>query len=202
MNLRNTLLAATISLGLFATTAHSQDRIEAVASDTQSKSRIRPHLTYDIPSGGNGYTFIEFYGDGETYYARSMLRYNITDQAKARADVLNGNQFADQAALGAEYQMSTADVDARVGAHPLWINKNGFRAKATINGAITADITDNLSVEAFAEADVLNQAFLYGEAKLRRNLTENASVAAGVDMRYDTDFSPQIDPHIAFQYTP
>lgn len=201
MNLRNTLLAAALSLGLCATPAQGQDRIEAVASDTKSKSRIRPHLTYDIP-GGNGYTFIEFYGDGDNYYARNMLRFNLTDHIKARGDILNGSQFSDQAAVGAEYQMSTTDINARIGAHPLWINKNGRLDKATVNGAITADLTDNLSVEAFAEADILNQDFLYGEAKLRRDITDGLSVSAGVDMRYDTDLSPQIDPHVALQYTP
>jgi len=202
-----TILAGVLAATTMTGTAQSS--IERMQTTEKSTSRIRPHLFYDLPFGVKGYTFIEFYDDGSSYYAKTGLTKKITDHLDARVDVIDISSATDQIGLGLEYKIPTGEKTlAKVKAMPVYFGFDGkyVKSKAVMgfyyHQKIHVPILKDASVVAFGEIDLAKKGgptWSYGELHVQKSLKDYV-LGIGADLKSDGDITPHPELSIKLGY--
>ncbi|MGM5480387.1 MAG: hypothetical protein ACQESC_02920 [Nanobdellota archaeon] len=184
--------------------------IELVQTDSHKTSRVRPHAFYELPGCVKGYSFGEFYQDGQSYLIKSSLSRHIVGSLDAHAQLNHGSAFTDQAGIGLKYTLTASDnTVASVKLLPAYMDFTGSYVKDKVVAGFyvqqTADlpIVGELDVTALGEVNVgslKSPQWCYGEAHVSKTI-DDYTFAIGADFRGDGDFVPEPNLSVKLGYT-
>jgi hypothetical protein len=189
-----------------ATSVKAQNMdVEAIKSFTPNKSYGRTNAYYKLPGEINGYTFLEVYSDGDSYFSKTALTKNIVDAVSGMVQTVNGSGFNDQVGVGASVVIPTQEKTfAKAYIIPAYMSSDG---KLVENKAITGfyaetEITPTLKASAFGEINIAGKPqWTYGEINLEQKLGENISASYNPALNGKGNLLPQIEHRIAVKYT-
>jgi hypothetical protein len=205
------LLTAILAGALAATTmtAKAQSNIELMQTTDKATSRVRPNLFYGLPFGVKGYTFIEFYEDGKSYYAKTGLTKKIKGGLDARVEVLDFSAATDKIGIGLEYKIPTKEETfAKVKVMPVYFGFDGKYAKPKVvmgfyfEQKIYVPILKDAKVVAFGEINIAAKGgptWSYGELHVQKSL-DDFILGIGTDLTCDGNITPHCGLSIKLGY--
>jgi len=205
------ILTAILAGALAASTmtAKAQSSVEVMQTSEKSTARVRPNLFYSLPFCVKGYTFIEFYEDGKSYYAKTGLTKKVAKDLDARVEVLDFSCATDQVGLGLEYKIPTKEgTFAKVKAMPIYFGFDGkyIQSKAImgfyVEQKIYVPILKDAKVVAFGEINMAAKSgptWSYGELHVQKSL-DDFIVGLGCDLRCGGKITPHPELSIKLGY--
>lgn len=201
--LKNILAGVALAtvVALSGQTAKAQSNVEYIQNAKQETSRIRPNLFYNLPGDVKAYTFIEFYNDGDNYFAKTTLNKSLGHGISARTEIKNSSFFKDYAKLGMTYSLPIDGVSSSLKFLPFNVNTSGeFSSPMTVGYSVSKK-WGPVSLSSFGEYDIANKTWGYGETYVGYNVGQ-FEIAAGVDIRSDLENVIKLDPGVKLTFTP
>ena len=156
--------------------------MEAVKSFKPKQSYVRPQLFYDLPADIKGFTFLEFYQDGNSYFGRTNLTKEVTKGIALRAEAIHGSGFNDNYGLGLSATIPGKKVFANFYFTPFLVNKKlkKIENKALLGYFASMKLPLNMKLSSFGEWNLNGKngvGWNYGELNLEKILNKNLSVS-------------------------
>jgi hypothetical protein len=161
--------------------------IDAVMSSKHKKSYMRPCLSYELPGGIKGFSFLEFYKnanekEAKPYFGRTNLTKEIVKGLGLRADATHGSGGLNTYGLGLNATIPNKTVFANLYFVPFW--RNGKLQKVenkTLAGYFAkTELPFGLELSSFGEWNLNGKngvEWTYGELNLEKKLNKNLSVS-------------------------
>jgi hypothetical protein len=101
--------------------------IDAVISSKHKKSYMRPCLSYNLPWGVNGFSFLEFYknaneGEAKPYYGRTKLTKEVIKGLGLRVDATHGSGGSNTYGAGLNVNLPKDKILKNLYLTPFWVN--------------------------------------------------------------------------------
>ncbi|MFH1311578.1 MAG: hypothetical protein ABIH65_04195 [Nanoarchaeota archaeon] len=170
---------------LFPMKANAQinGNLEAIKSFEPGQSYFRPNIFYDLPLGIKGYTFGEFYQDGENYFIKTNLTRNIHKNLNVKAQVICGSNLTDKIGVGLDAVIPMPEKTfARGYFIPAFIDTKAKKIdnRSIIGYFVSADLPLGFKALSFGEINVAGKngaEWTYGEIGLEKEILKNFSVS-------------------------
>jgi len=182
--LRNIALIAT-GVGIMASSNVSAQNLdaEAIKSLKPGSSYGRINASYKLPAEINGYTFGEFYSDGDSYFSKTALTKPVLGNVSVMGQIWNGTGMTDHAGIGVSAIIPTQEKTfAKAYIIPKYVASTG---KAVDNKSVAgyyaeANLPLDMKISSFGEINLdgtKGPEWMYGELNLEKKLTDNISVS-------------------------
>lgn len=176
------MLGASSLLPMKNANAQLNGSIEAVKSFKPKQSYVRPQLFYDLPADIKGFTFLEFYQDGNSYFGRTNLTKEVTKGIGLRAEAIHGSGFPDNYGLGLNVTIPSKKVFANFYLTPFWVNNKLKKIENKVLSGYFASMKLPLDMQlsSFGEWNLNGKngvEWTYGELNLEKKLNKNLSVS-------------------------
>ena len=136
--LRNLVTAGAVGLGVAtgmpAERAEAQvaGNVEYIQSEKNEKSFARGNIFYGLPQNVNGFSFIEFYKNGDGYFGKTMLNRPIVSGLGPKVEGVHNGELLSRVGLGASFSVPGMPKGsyANLGILPVWLSEEGKRLQA------------------------------------------------------------------------
>ena len=165
--------------------------VEGIKSFEAGKSYIRPNLFYDLPLGIKGYTFGEFYEDGDNHFIKTNLTKNIYGNFNARAQIINGTNLTDKIGIGPDVVIPTPEkIFAKMYFIPAFIDPKAKKIdnRSILGYFVSADLPLGFKSLSFGEINVAGKngvEWAYGEIGLEKEILKDISLSYNPALRND-----------------
>ena len=202
------------ALILLPTNANAQDNnvkasVDVVRSENQPVSFIRPNVFYALPLGIKGYTFGEFYNEGNNYFSKTILEGKLDDNSAAGlvGHVVTGSGFNTQAGLGLNAVVPSPEGSfVKLSFLPIFADSKGRmvnnKAVGGYFGSVNLPLGINLS--SFGEINLDAKGgpkWGYGEISLSKNITDKLAVAYNPLLKNQGKLNPRVEHAVRASYT-
>jgi hypothetical protein len=182
--------------------------MEAIKSFKPKQSYVRPQLFYDLPADIKGFTFLEFYQDGNSYFGRTNLTKEITKGIGLRAEAIHGSGFPDNYGLGLDATISNEKVFANLYLTPFFVNNKLKKIENKVLSGYFASmkLPFDLQLSSFGEWNLNGKdgvEWTYGELNLEKKLNKNLSVSYNPALKNKGvgKVIPRLEHRITAKYT-
>lgn len=182
--------------------------MEAIKSFKPKQSYVRPSFNYDLPAGIKGFTFLEFYQDGSSYFGRTNLTKEITKGVGLRAEAIHGSGFLDNYGLGLSATIPSKKVFANFYFTPFLVNSKLKKIENKVLSGYFASIKlpFDMQLSSFGEWNLNGKngvEWTYGELNLEKKLNKNLSVSYNPAMKNNGVGKPipKLEHRITAKYT-
>ena len=156
--------------------------MEAIKSFKSKQSYVRPCLFYDLPANIKGFTFLEFYQDGNSYFGRTNLTKEVTKGIALRAEAIHGTGFPNNYGLGLSATIPNKKVFANFYFTPFLVDNKLKKIENKVLSGYFASIKLPLDMQlsSFGEWNLNGKngvEWTYGELNLEKKLNKNLSVS-------------------------
>ena len=185
--------------------ANAQSNFEYVHTDSKGTSRLRPNLFYEIsPLGVKGYSYVEFYMDGENYFGQNYLTKEIKGIFGVQVETYFANFFTDYAGIGPIITFPTKDSTTVLtfSFMPLFIDLNGnyltnyMLVEFVFFKEFKIPLLGTWRINSFGQLNLAAEggpAWQYGEVYLEKPIGTHLYLGAGADLFCNTEWYP--DPN-------
>lgn len=179
--------------------------LEFIQSEIGENSYPRLNSFYRLPQRISGYTFMEFYKNGDGYFGRTNLNRPIINGVGPRTIMIHGGEPVSKVGLGIGAIMPhmPRNISATAGVIPFWIDKDGRRIRNNIEFqySINANLPLGLSVNSFGIWNVAAQngpQWRYGEVNAGRNFGK-FRISYNPALLNDGDAYPKVEHRAAIE---
>lgn len=210
--LRNIL--AGISIGVASllpmkSNAQINGNIEGIKSFEPEKSYVRTNLFYGLPLEIKGYTFGEFYSDGESHFIKTSLDKAVYGNFGIKEQIIAGSGFNTRFGLGASATIPTSDkTSAKIYFVPAWIDTKGKKVdnRSIFGYFVSANLPFGFKASNFGEINIgakNGTEWGYGEFSLGRDILENLSLSYNPALKNNGigKAVPKLENRVTLKYT-
>jgi len=156
--------------------------IEAIKSFKPKQSYVRPCLFYDLPANIKGFTFLEFYQDGDSFFGRTKLTKEVAKGIGLRGDIVHGSGFPNKYGLGLNVNIPNKKVFTNFYLTPFFVNNKlkKIENKVLSGYFVNIELPLNMQLSSFGEWNLNGKngvEWTYGELNLEKKLNKNLSVS-------------------------
>jgi len=162
--------------------------IDAVMSSKHKKSYMRPCLSYNLPGGIKGFTFLEFYknaneGEAKPYFGRTKLTKEVIKGLGLRVGATHGSGGPNTYGLGLNATIPNKTVFANFHFVPFWVNGKlkGVEDKALAGYFVkSTKLPFGLEASSFGEWNLNGKdgvGWTYGELNIEKFLDKNKKIS-------------------------
>ena len=156
--------------------------MEAIKSFKPKQSYVRPCLYYDLPAGIKGFTFVEFYQDGNSYFGRTKLTKEVTKGIGLRSDIIHGTGFPNNYGLGLNVNMPKNKILKNLYLTPFLVDNKLKKIENKVLSGYFASIKlpFDMQLSSFGEWNLNGKngvEWTYGELNLEKKLGEKLSIS-------------------------
>lgn len=181
--------------------------VEYIRSEMEGSSYFRGNASYSLPFKIKGYTFGEFYSDGESYFSKSTLSRSITDILGVQAQAAVGSGMTDRFGLGLNVVIPTPKgTFAKVYDMPGWVDATAKKVDNTniLGYIVSLDLPEGFSISSFGEMNIAGNhgvEWCYGEIFVKKQF-EDFSVSYNPALLNDGagKAAPTLQHRINFEY--
>ncbi len=176
------ILGASSLLPMKNANAQLTGSIEAIKSFKPKQSYVRPCLFYDLPANIKGFSFFEFYHNGNSYYGKTTLTKKVTKGIKLQAQAVHGSGFCNNYNLGLSANIQNEKVSANFYCAPLCVSNKLKKIENKVLAGYFASIKlpFDTQLSSFGEWNLNGKngvGWTYGEINLEKKLNKNLSVS-------------------------
>jgi hypothetical protein len=156
--------------------------MEAIKSFKPKQSYIRPCFFYDLPANIKGFTFLEFYQDGNSFFGRTKLTKEVVKGIGLRADIVHGSGFPNNYGLGLNVDIPGKNVFTNFYLTPFLVDNKLKKVENKVLSGYFASIKlpFDIQLSSFGEWNLNGKngvEWTYGELNLEKKLNKNLSVS-------------------------
>ena len=178
--MRKTLrsLLGTAAVGLASmlpmkTEAQVAGNVEYIQSEKNEKSFARANAFYGLPQGVNGFSFIEFYKNGDGYFGKTMLNKPIVSGLGPKVEAVHDGELVSRVGFGASLSVPGMPKGSylNLGLIPVWLSEEGKRLQAQY--AFGFNLPKGFHFNGFGEMNLRAQGgprWGYGETELTKDI--------------------------------
>lgn len=210
LSLKKKLVIGAIGLASFLPMKNANAQVtgslEAIKSLTPKKSYLRPMLSYDLPLGVKGSSFLEFYQDGSSYFGKTILTKKINKGIGLRAGVNHGSGFTDNYNLGVSVAIPGKKTFTNFYYSPLCVDNKlkKMKNKALAGYFISTKLPFGLELNSFGQLNLNAEGgaqWNYGEMNLEKKLNKNLAVSFNPALRNQGGPIPKLEPRFTVKYS-
>lgn len=183
--------------------------IEGIKSFESEQSYFRPNIFYDLPLGIKGYTFGEFYEDGNSHFIKTNLTRNIHGNLGAKAQVICGSNLTDKIGVGLDVVIPMPEKTfARMYFIPAFIDTKAKKIdnRSIVGYFVSADLPLGFKALSFGEINVGAEngaEWAYGEVGLEREVLKNLSLSYNPALKNNGTGKavPRLEQRVTAKYT-
>ncbi|MFA5797666.1 MAG: hypothetical protein WC916_06575 [Candidatus Woesearchaeota archaeon] len=188
---------------------HAQNvNAEVIKSLKPGSSYERLNAEYQLPAGIKGFTFAEFYSDGNSYFSKTALTKQVVENVGVMGQMVNGSGFDDHAGLGVSIVVPTPDKTfAKVYVVPKYFTSNGTPVdnKCVAGYYAEAELPLDMKISSFGEVNLNGTngvEWMYGEVNLEKKLTDNISISynPALQNKAEGSITPILEHRFTFKY--
>lgn len=183
-----------------------QVSLEGVLSGENEKTFVRPTIIKSLTKQLQINDYIEFYGDGNTYYGKATASYNVWHNFSAVMQMLYGTGFDNRYAAGLSVKYQLGNLRFKLHALPNFWEIDGRDVhRSIIGGSSSLDIPHKFKFGAFGEVNLDGKdgsEWSYGELSLERKIRQDISVGynAGLYRRNVGNTIPEINHRLMIKW--
>ncbi len=194
---------------LYGSNINAQDiNAEVIKSLKPASSYGRLNADYQLPTGIKGYTFAEFYSDGNSYFSKTTFTKPVIGNVSAMGQMVNGTGFEDHAGLGVSVVIPTPDhTFAKAYIVPRYLSSAGspIDNKCVAGYYAEANLPLDMKISSFGEVNLNGKngaEWMYGELNLEKKLTDKVSVSynPALQNKGPGDITPAIEHRFTLKY--
>ena len=150
--------------------------IRYIQSKNNAKSYVETRVFYDLPWNMKGYTFIDFYKNGNGYFGKTFWNKTIKYSVGLEEQIIHNNEPFTETGFGvnAFIPYIPKKAFAKVSVVPLWFDKNGkLEDKVTVGYVGSIDLPKGYKLSSFGEWDIGAKGgpkWTYGEIDLGKKI--------------------------------
>jgi len=176
------ILGASSLLPMKNANAQLNGSIEAVKSFKPKQSYVRPQLFYDLPADIKGFTFMEFYQDGDSFFGRTRLTKEVAKGIGLRSDIIHGTGFPNNYGLGLNVDMPKNKILKNLYLTPFLVDNKLKKVENKVLAGYFASIKlpFDMQLSSFGEWNLNGKngvQWTYGELNLEKKLSDKLSVS-------------------------
>jgi hypothetical protein len=176
------ILGASSLLPMKNANAQLNGSIEAVKSFKPKQSYVRPQLFYDLPADIKGFTFLEFYQDGDSFFGRTKLTKEVAKGIGLRSDIVHGSGFPNNYGLGLNVDMPKNKILKNLYLTPFLVDNKLKKVENKVLAGYFASIKlpFDMQLSSFGEWNLNGKngvQWTYGELNLEKKLSDKLSVS-------------------------
>ena len=182
--------------------------MEAIKSFKPKQSYVRPCLFYDLPANIKGFTFLEFYQDGDSFFGRTKLTKEVAKGIGLRGDIVHGTGFPNNYGLGLNVDLPGKNVFTNFYLTPFLVdNKLKKIENKVLSGYfVSMKLPLDIQLSSFGEWNLNGKngvEWTYGELNLEKKLNKNLSVSynPALKNRGTGKPIPRLEHRITAKYT-
>ena len=171
---------------------NAQSNLEYFQTDAQETSRIRPNLFYELPGKINGYSMVDFYTDGTSYFGETFLTRDVVGIVGLELHAYYSSLFTDYAGIGPIVNVPIGDSTTifTLSFLPLFVDFDGKYVKEYMLAEIVfitefnLPIIGNLRINSFGQINLAANGgpfWQYGEAYLEKPIWK-IHIGIGADL--------------------
>jgi hypothetical protein len=156
--------------------------MEAIKSFKSKQSYVRPCLFYDLPANIKGFTFLEFYQDGDSFFGRTKLTKEVAKGIGLRSDIVHGSGFPNNYGLGLNVDMPKNKILKNLYLTPFLVDNKLKKVENKVLAGYFASIKlpFDMQLSSFGEWNLNGKngvQWTYGELNLEKKLSDKLSVS-------------------------
>lgn len=211
MTFKKTLIGIPLAGALLFGQANAQHKIsaEAIKSEKENSSYFRGNANYNLPSDVKGYTFGEFYSNGDSYFSKTTLSKAVYDRFGVQAQAVIGSGLTDRLSIGPNAVLPTPEgTFAKMYWMPTWITAEKGRKvsnRSMLGYFVSADLPLDFTASSFGELNIAGKngaEWGYGEISLGRKLADKLTLSynPALKNRGSGEAMPQLEHRINLIY--
>jgi hypothetical protein len=152
----------------------------------------------DLPYSTNVCGFLDFYGDNQGYFGKTIIEKNLGKGFNLRSHLVHSNDPLSQAGFGLSYALPTPkETYAKVGVLPFFVDSEGnsISHKQALCFAAGVNLPHNFSLSAFGEINPYAEKgpeWCYGEVGFEKNFGKHLST--GLNIQLNNKASGKLSP--------
>jgi len=142
-------------------------------------SLIETNFFYNLPLNTKGFTFLDYYFNGDKFFGKSILSTDLIKNLDLETQVYHAGEPVTKAGVGLKYHLvKSKNVNVKVGIHPVWLSKEGKFIKNQIDMTYSVGINlpRNFNIFAFGQFNLASNGgpqWGYGEIEVNKKIGKN-----------------------------
>lgn len=202
------VLCGLVSLLPLKANAQINANLEGINSFEEGKSYFRPNLFYNLPGDIKGFTFGEFYQNGN-HFVKTNLTRNIDENFGVKAQIVAGSGFNNHAGIGLTANVPTpSKTFAQVYFIPAYIDMKAKRVddKSILGYFVSVDLPLGFKASSFGDINLRGKngaEWSYGELGLEKEILKNLSLSYNPALKNKEvgKVTPRLEQRVTAKYT-